>query len=120
MMQLIVDQHGRSLWGSGWNLMFEIPSNASKSYDLDILKATMILFDANEDEVKKEWGPFLRAPDRRGSSIDAGKWLREGCDDVVWTDPGVGGGVTSGTEAGMGSGSDCGGGQSSGAGNMKN
>ncbi|KAL8465990.1 hypothetical protein ACS0TY_035197 [Phlomoides rotata] len=73
-----------------------------------------VLFDANEDELKNEWGPFLWAPDRRGNSIDAGKWLREGYDEEVWTEPNVGRGVTSETEAGYGDG------QSSGERNMKN
>ncbi|KAL8483321.1 hypothetical protein ACS0TY_026129 [Phlomoides rotata] len=39
------------------------------------------LFNSNDGDVKKEWGSFLREPDRRGSTGGGGRWLRHACDD---------------------------------------
>ncbi|KAL8481624.1 hypothetical protein ACS0TY_027940 [Phlomoides rotata] len=40
------------------------------------------LFNSKSGEVKKEWGPFLRAPDKRGPIGGGGGWLRNASDEM--------------------------------------
>lgn len=34
------------------------------------------LFEANGAELEKNWGPFLKAPDRRDRTLSGDRWLR--------------------------------------------
>ncbi|KAL8511449.1 hypothetical protein ACS0TY_018016 [Phlomoides rotata] len=37
-----------------------------------------VLFDAGEGEVKREWGTFLKAPDRRNAPVYGDRWILKG------------------------------------------
>lgn len=39
--------------------------------------ACEVLFDAESDNVAREWGPFLKAPDRRSQFLGGERWLRD-------------------------------------------
>ncbi|KAL8470718.1 hypothetical protein ACS0TY_033330 [Phlomoides rotata] len=40
-----------------------------------------VLFNSEDGNVKREWGTFLRAPDKRSSAMQGDRWLRKGSAD---------------------------------------